>query len=165
MSPNYSQNRIRIETFSTKQLINITGFSPEDIQVIIAELKDIKPILTGDFYSSKSLPFARPALNKKRRTVVFDLDETLVHALTDPSEPAEFQIKFPFSKSSTMQVGVNVRPYAMQCLKECAAIGYQVVIFTASHQTYADAILDTFIDPKRIYPRLYRQHCTKALGF
>jgi len=64
-----------------------------------------------------------------------------------------------------MQVGVNVRPYAKECLKECAAIGYQVVIFTASHQTYADAILDTFIDPKRIYPRLYRQHCTKALGF
>ena len=33
-------------------------------------------------------------------------------------------------------------------------------MFTASHQTYADAILD-YIDPnhKVIHHRLYRQHC------
>ena len=36
----------------------------------------------------------------------------------------------------------------------------QVVIFTASHQTYADAILD-YLDPdnKFFQYRMYRQHC------
>ena len=35
-----------------------------------------------------------------------------------------------------------------------------MIVFTASHQVYADAILD-YIDPKKEYiqARLYRQHC------
>jgi hypothetical protein len=32
-----------------KQVISIQGFSPEDIEVVIAELKEIEPILTGKF--------------------------------------------------------------------------------------------------------------------
>lgn len=37
---------------------------------------------------------------------------------------------------------------------------YQVVIFTASHQAYADAVLDQ-LDPGRKYitQRLFREHC------
>jgi len=42
------------------------------------------------------------ALNKNKPTIVFDLDETLVHGLTDLSEPAQHQLKFAFSRFSTM---------------------------------------------------------------
>jgi len=39
----------------------------------------------------------------------------------------------------------------------------QVVVFTASHQSYADAILD-YIDPENeIFSfRMYRQHCVQT---
>ena len=41
-------------------------------------------------------------------------------------------------------------------------MGFEVAIFTASHQSYADAVLDKLIDPQRKYPRLYRQHCIRT---
>ena len=41
-------------------------------------------------------------------------------------------------------------------------MGFEVGIFTASHQQYADAVLDKLIDPERRYPRLYRQHCIRT---
>lgn len=41
-------------------------------------------------------------------------------------------------------------------------MGFEVAIFTASHQSYADAVLDKLIDPNRKYPRLYRQHCIRT---
>jgi CTD small phosphatase-like protein 2 len=39
----------------------------------------------------------------------------------------------------------------------------QVIVFTASHQTYADAILD-YLDPDNtlFQHRMYRQHCVQT---
>jgi CTD small phosphatase-like protein 2 len=50
----------------------------------------------------------------------------------------------------------------MECLEE-ANQNFQVIVFTASDQVYADAILD-YIDPNRdlIQYRMYRQHCYKT---
>jgi CTD small phosphatase-like protein 2 len=58
-----------------------------------------------------------------------------------------------------VNAGVNIRPYIYDCLEE--AIKYfQVVVFTASHKSYADAILD-YIDPENKYfeYRFYRENC------
>ena len=41
-----------------------------------------------------------------------------------------------------MKTGINVRPYAKWCLEQCSQMGFEVGIFTASHQAYADAVLD-----------------------
>lgn len=40
-----------------------------------------------------------------------------------------------------MDAGVNIRPYAYECLKK-ANEHYLVVVFTASHQSYADEVLN-----------------------
>ena len=52
-----------------------------------------------------------------------------------------------------------MRPYVRECLSQCGA-KYQVGVFTASHQEYADAVID-LIDPEGtlINFRLYREHC------
>ena len=59
-----------------------------------------------------------------------------------------------------MQVSFAIRPYALTFLKKMAK-KWEIVIFTASHQDYANAILDE-LDPDGIIfsHRLYRQHCT-----
>ncbi len=56
--------------------------------------------------------------------------------------------------------GINVRPYALECLQR-AADNFQLVVFTASHQAYADVVID-LLDPRRelFSMRLYREHCT-----
>ena len=47
-----------------------------------------------------------------------------------------------FPTGETIEAGINVRPYAYECLKR-ASQNYQVVVFTASHKAYADVVLDT----------------------
>jgi CTD small phosphatase-like protein 2 len=68
-------------------------------------------------------------------------------------------LEIDFPGEETVCAGINLRPYLMQCLQE-ASKNFQVIVFTASHQTYADAILN-YIDPDKEYisHRLYRQHC------
>lgn len=64
-----------------------------------------------------------------------------------------------FAQSSENEVGhFLVRPYAQQFILEMSEF-YELVVFTAAVQEYADWILD-LIDPQKcIAHRLYRQHC------
>jgi TFIIF-interacting CTD phosphatase-like protein len=59
----------------------------------------------------------------------------------------EPQFIIPLTADGTTQInaGINVRPKAVQHLKELSEI-YQIVVFTASYKYYADPILD-FLDP------------------
>ena len=70
--------------------------------------------------------------------MVLDLDETLVHYFEVGSEGTFL-----------------VRPGCDQFLTEMAEI-YEVVIFTAAMQDYADWVLNQIDKPKRIKYRLYR---------
>jgi len=72
--------------------------------------------------------------------LVLDLDETLVHYLEVGGEGTFF-----------------VRPGCDKFLTEMAEL-YEVVIFTAAMQDYADWVLNTIDKKKRIKYRLYRQH-------
>ena len=71
-------------------------------------------------------------------TLVLDLDETLVHYYEMNGEGA-----------------FRVRPGCDKFLKEMAEM-YEVVIFTAAMQDYADWVLDSIDSQKRISYRLYR---------
>ena len=55
-----------------------------------------------------------------------------------------------------------MRPYLDSCLEHLAKF-YEIAVFTAGEQAYADAVLD-YLDEGRqvIQHRLYRQHCVKA---
>ena len=89
------------------------------------------------------------------------MDETLIHCVDDcETQDPDVILEINFEEEEeTVYAGINIRPYIMECLQE-AAKHFQVIVFTASHQTYADAILD-YIDPDHelITSRLYRQHC------
>jgi CTD small phosphatase-like protein 2 len=71
-------------------------------------------------------------------------------------------IKFPTGES--VEAGVNIRPYAKEVLK-AANENYEVVVFTASHQCYADVVLD-YLDPDHslIHHRFYRDSCVVIQG-
>jgi len=43
------------------------------------------------------------------------------------------------------EAGIDVRPYAIECLREASKF-FQIVVFTASHKSYADVVLD-YLDP------------------
>jgi len=66
--------------------------------------------------------------------------------------------------SVTYQVGVKMRPYMDRFLR-AVADKFEVVVFTASQQVYADTLLD-IIDPQRelIKHRLFRDSCLLVEG-
>ena len=90
-------------------------------------------------------PFLKPINPKYKYTLVLDLDETLVHYISD-NDSAYIQI----------------RPGAEEFIKDLSKF-YEIVIFTAALQTYADLVIDG-IDPDGVISdRLYRQH-TVSVG-
>ena len=84
--------------------------------------------------------------SKFKRVLILDMDETLIHCVDDiEKENPDVILEIDFPGEETACAGINLRPYLMECLREAAQL-MQVIVFTASHQTYADAILD-YIDP------------------
>ena len=88
-----------------------------------------------------------PNAPHKTKTIVFDLDETLIHCVDDvdrDNPDVIIPIKFTEEPEAVL-AGINIRPYAIECLK-AANQHFQVVVFTASEQEYADPIID-YLDP------------------
>jgi CTD small phosphatase-like protein 2 len=54
-----------------------------------------------------------------KKTLVFDLDETLVHCVDDPEvEESDVVLPVEFPNGERVEAGINVRPYMVECLKE-----------------------------------------------
>lgn len=88
------------------------------------------------------------------------MDETLVHCVDDPeTQHPDVVLEIKFPNGEVADAGINVRPYALECLREASKF-YQVVVFTASHKAYADVVLN-YLDPKNelIEYRMYRDSC------
>lgn len=107
--------------------------------------------------SSFLLP--RQTRHSHKKTLVLDLDETLVHSTLDGSdEHSDFV--FPVSLGSiTHMVAVRKRPH-MHTFLETMARHFEIVVFTASQQIYAEQLLD-IVDPNGefIRHRIYRDSC------
>jgi CTD small phosphatase-like protein 2 len=88
------------------------------------------------------------------------MDETMIHCVDDvETQNPDVILEIEFPGEETCCAGINIRPYLLETLIEANKV-MQVVVFTASHQVYADAILN-YIDPENtlFQHRLYRQHC------
>ncbi|EGD74782.1 hypothetical protein PTSG_07015 [Salpingoeca rosetta] len=112
---------------------------------------------------SKPGPLLPPAPKDGRMTLVLDLDETLVHSLTTPVADAD--VAFDISAhGQSLRIYTRVRPHARDFLRRVAQ-RYEVVLFTASMQVYADALLEQ-LDPHNefFHHRLFREHCDFQFG-
>lgn len=92
---------------------------------------------------------------KKQKLLIFDMDETLVAAKFEGRIPKGFEPTFKFAFKDC-EIQVRLRPYVIDCLEKLAHL-YEIIVFTAGEQEYADHILD-YIDPERkvFVKRLYR---------
>jgi len=122
------------------------------------------PQHTLDYILSLSSPppVEVPALPKHRRkdkTLVLDLDETLVHSTLKSIDDADFQFEIKVPDSGLQTVYVKTRPYLTQFLQYASSL-FEIVVFTASPTMYANRVFD-LIDPERslIDHRMFRHHC------
>lgn len=110
---------------------------------------------------SKSI-YLPPRKSNIKKTLILDLDETLIHSTFEQNQPSDIKIAVYLQKSSKIEISVNIRPYALSFLEEMSKI-YEIVIFSSSHQSYANAILNV-LDPdnKFITYRVFRDNCVVA---
>ncbi len=92
-------------------------------------------------------PFLPPLDSKKYKySLILDLDETLVHYIEEEN-----------------RAYVQVRPYADFFLNEMAKY-FELVIFTAAAEDYADIVLNELDKNKVIKYKLYRKHTEQING-
>lgn len=111
--------------------------------------ENIRPSLS--MYFEKFIDM--PAINEGKKTLILDMDETLVHS---------------FAKLGTKNFGngenffFKIRPFAKELL-EYASKRFELIVFTASNQDYADIVLDKLDPTREIFKlRLYRDSCIKT---
>lgn len=98
-----------------------------------------------------------------RNTLVLDLDETLVHCSTEFMPDAE--ISFPVMyNGDEYSVYARKRPFLEAFLAVVSDL-FEVIVFTASQQVYADRLLN-IIDPSgTIFShRVFREACVNVEG-
>ncbi|EAR97348.1 NLI interacting factor-like phosphatase (macronuclear) [Tetrahymena thermophila SB210] len=105
------------------------------------------------------VPFQSPQ-NKMKKTLILDLDETLIHS--SQMKPKKYDLNFNIQTSTTKEeFFVKFRPNVSNFLRIMANY-YEVFIWTASIKEYADVIINQ-LDPSGsfISYRLYRDSCRK----
>jgi len=99
---------------------------------------------------------------KGRKTLVLDLDETLVHSSFKPITDADFTIDIELD-GMTHKVYVRKRPGVDEFMIDVGK-KWEVVIFTASLAKYADPLLDVLDPQKVVRARLFRESCVQHYG-
>lgn len=102
--------------------------------------------------------------NERKKTIILDLDETLVHSQTDPP-PAKYDFTVhPMIDGRIMTFYVLKRPGVDEFLKAISK-SFEAVIFTAGLKEYASLVLNQ-LDPsgELISHRLYRDSCREMDG-
>ena len=113
---------------------------------------------------------------RSQKTLVIDLDETLIHSLAkggrmSTGHMVEVKLSSPAAYNG-LSLGpqhpilyyVHKRPHCDDFLKRISR-WYNLVVFTASVQEYADPVIDWLEQEKQYFSaRYYRQHCTFRNG-
>jgi len=148
----------KVKHFTNTEIINDFYEYTEKCMSMILDLEPSK-----QNQIKEKVNFNFPKNESYKKIALFDLDETLVHCTGEINSNKDkkykniVEVTLPSRKK--VEIGINIRPFwkeALDLIKE----KYHIVIFTASHQSYANAVLD-FMDPNKEYTkyRLYRNDC------
>ena len=161
---NHKNKKEIIEILSDTE--NINNFY-EYMEICFQTLQDIN--IKEVPKSNYKLKMSFPKEIQNRKLALFDLDETLVHCVGEITEKnfynKEFsntnKVKVLLPNKKEILIGINIRPYWKECLDKIKNI-YNIIIFTASHRAYSDAVLN-YLDPENKYfkYRLYRDSCVQ----
>ena len=152
-------------------------FSPEngeDIYIYNNNKKMEKKIKYEDeknnynFLTSRSIRNINNNIKNNKKTLILDLDETLVHSLFQP-EKANNNIIKPdiylkiFFNNKYQEIFVYKRPFLDIFLKEMNKV-FNIYVFTASIEKYAKPLLDKLDKNNLIQKKFYRESCLLAEG-
>ncbi|KAF8291987.1 putative mitochondrial import inner membrane translocase subunit TIM50 [Trypanosoma cruzi] len=99
-----------------------------------------------------------------KKTLILDLDETLVHSSLTLQPKQHDLILSMKTEPEVTTIYVAYRPFLHEFIQAVAGL-FEVVIFTASVSMYCNPVMDA-VDPEGILGslRLYREHCSILNG-
>ncbi|VVB08078.1 unnamed protein product [Arabis nemorensis] len=121
-----------------------------------------------DFRNNNHYPLIHDRSGKSfdetKKTIVLDLDETLVHSsMEKPEVPYDFVVN-PRIDGQILTFFVIKRPGVDEFLKKIGE-KYQIVVFTAGLREYASLVLDKLDPERRVIARsFYRDACSEIDG-
>ena len=174
----YLNNQSKSKKFLKKRSNSDNKYSPkpnlftqmkpylDNMNNIITRQNALKGSLTSNNYSKiltpeLILPNKSPEFDNKK-TLILDLDETLVHSSFVPFEKNDIVLNVNFD-GFMYKIYVLVRPGAEFFIRNISKY-YELIIFTASLSNYASPLLDILDKGENIKYRLFRENCTFMNG-
>ena len=109
--------------------------------------------------SQNSIKYYLSPKTTSKKTLVLDLDETLVHSQFIPfSIKSDLLFKIEL-ENQLHDIHVLIRPGVQKFLQKMGKL-FEIVIFTASVSKYADPLLDIIDRNHNCSCRLFREHCS-----
>ncbi|CAD8077351.1 unnamed protein product [Paramecium sonneborni] len=123
----------------------------------------LKPANYTDI-KTKEVKLEKQKKYKDSITLVFDLDETLIHCNERDNKLYDTILTVHINKKQQVLAKINVRPNAVEILKKLSQ-HFELIVFTASNKIYAKSVID-YLDPKNdiFAHRLYRESCILTSG-
>jgi len=112
--------------------------------------------------SSSNMYLLGESKKSGKKTLVLDLDETLVHSSFKPIPDPDFIVPVEI-EDVVHKVYVLKRPHVDEFLRAVGPL-YEIVIFTASLGKYADPVLDLLDTTRVVDVRLFRESCSLFKG-
>lgn len=122
------------------------------------------PLINISDVLKKQIFLKKPKTHSSKNTLIFDLDETLVHSVDKDTKDKDATVSITLPGGTTEEIGLKLRPYAAYCLKTVSQL-FEIIIFTASQQCYADQAI-ALLDPHKeyVHHRVYRESCLEVSG-
>ena len=145
---NYVKNALK--------LISLIPFRNLDLN---GKIKDISKKL-----SFKNIKNESNKNNKNKKLLILDLDETLIHSdldfsLKEKSVKYDTILYFDSEEEKHIPIPLIIRPGLYDFL-EYTSENFELIVFTASDQEYANPIIDYIEKDKKYFKmRLYRNNC------
>lgn len=128
---------------------------------VISFLNTILPLKMDSSLSAENSEIVR-GFDKSKKILCLDLDETLLHSELDvQTQTFDHQITMRLEESDDCTLNISLRPHVFEFL-EYAHKNFNIVLFTAGLQDYADSVLHV-LDPYNQYfkLKLYRDSCSE----
>lgn len=130
----------------------------------IVDYNVLELILTSiNIAGNRGVPTEQRPKDQGKKTLVLDLDETLVHSSLEPCfniyAPKSIKIKWKSSFEDKIETAyTHIRPGALKFLSKATEL-FEVVFFTASMPRYAEQISKVLDRKGYKYPLLARNEC------
>ena len=169
---NYISSKINYGDYLGKTQENFTNiFSPSINNLNVLELSSLNNNVNfNPQYQVKVKKLSQTSnievitFNSGRKTLILDLDETLVHSSTKKGFPNKKNIILNLKiKNIKYKIFVIIRPFFEKFLSEMSHC-YDLYIFTASISNYAKPLIEIIDKNKVIIQVLTRDNCLKVKG-